>query len=45
VSPEGRYKKKADGTLDAFVDDKATKKVNGKKVSDIQPALEGGKLP
>jgi hypothetical protein len=45
VSPEGRYKKMADGTLDVFVDNDATKKVKGKKVKDIESALEGGKLP
>jgi hypothetical protein len=45
VSPEGRIKKNADGTLETFVDDKATSKVKGKKLKDIEPALEGAKLP
>jgi hypothetical protein len=45
VSPEGRMKKNADGTLETYVDDKATSKVKGKKLKDIEPVLEGGKFP
>ncbi len=45
VSPEGRIKKNADGTLQTYVDDKATSKVKGKKLQEIVPALEGGKFP
>jgi hypothetical protein len=42
ISPEGRYKENADGTLEPAVEGPATEEVAGKKVKDIEPKLKKG---
>jgi hypothetical protein len=40
ISPEGRYKEKADGTLEPVADTPATQAVKGKKITDIEQQLK-----
>lgn len=39
ISPEGRYKKGPDGTLNPVIDNAATAKLKGKKVEDVEAML------
>lgn len=41
VSPEGRYKERADGALDPVVDNDVTAEVRGKKLQEVEPKLRG----
>jgi hypothetical protein len=36
ISPDGRFKEAADGTLEPTVDSPATREVRGKKMGDIE---------
>jgi hypothetical protein len=48
ISPEGRYRVKADETLEPVLDEanEVVSQLRGKKLKDVEPALEGrGPLP
>ncbi|MCA1844453.1 MAG: hypothetical protein LC792_14940 [Actinobacteria bacterium] len=46
ISPEGRFKQAADGTLEPTTDGPVADEVRGKKIADIEPSLrEAASLP